>query len=215
MGKIKRLGAIGDIHAEDELLHKTLQFLNNQGLDVIVSVGDIADGSGNVNACCDRLKEEKVITVAGNHDIWLLCNQIRGIPGATQLSELSKSSRFFLELLPKTRQLETVAGLLLLCHGINENDMAHLTPYDYGDALEQESELQQLIHENRYRFIINGHTHFKMVRQFGQLRVINAGTLKRAHGSGFAVVDFEKGYVQFYEFYYEIDSIEKAEYVSW
>jgi putative phosphoesterase len=215
MKKIKRVGAIGDIHAEDELLHKTLQFLNNQGLDVIVSVGDIADGSGNVNACCDRLKAEKVITVAGNHDIWLLCNQIRGIPEATQLSELSKSSRFFLELLPKTRQLETVAGLLLLCHGINENDMAHLTPYDYGDALEQESELQQLIHENRYRFIINGHTHYKMVRQFGQLRIINAGTLKWAHGSGFAVVDFEKRYVQFYEFYCQGDAIGKAEYISW
>ena len=215
MKPIKRLGAIGDIHAQDKLLHKTLQFLKNQAVDVIVSVGDIADGSGDVNICCDMLCDTKVITVAGNHDIWLLCNQMRGIPEATQLSELSKSSRFFLGLLPKTRQLKTVAGLMLLCHGLGENDMECLMPSDYGYALEQNIELQRLIRENRYRFIINGHTHFKMVRQVGQLRIINAGTLKWGHGSGFTVVDFEKGYVQFYEFYHQGYSIEKTEYVSW
>ena len=39
--------------------------------------------------------------------------------------------------------------------------------------------------------------------------------VKWADGSGFAVVDFEKGYVQFYEFYHQSYSIEKTEYVSW
>ncbi len=148
---IKRLGAIGDIHAEDQLLNQALQFLNTQALDVIVCVGDIADGSGSVNACCDSLKTENVLTVKGNHDNWLLDNTIRGIPEATPLSALSNVS----------------------------------------------------------------HTHFKMVRQIGPLIIINAGTLKWAHQSGFAIVDFETSTVQFYEFYSKGESIEKTEQVSW
>jgi predicted phosphodiesterase len=64
---IKRLGAIGDIHAEDRLLLKAIEFLKTQNVDGIVSVGDIADGIGCINTCCDLLQAEKVITVAGNH----------------------------------------------------------------------------------------------------------------------------------------------------
>jgi len=212
---IKRLGAIGDIHAEDQLLNQALQFLNTQALDVIVCVGDIADGSGNVNACCDSLKTENVLTVKGNHDNWLLDNTIRGIPEATPLSALSNASHDFLQSLPQTRELETVAGLLLLCHGLGENDMEALMPSDYGYALQHNIALQNLIRDNRYRFIINGHTHFKMVRQIGPLIIINAGTLKWAHQSGFAIVDFETSSVQFYEFYSKGESIEKTEQVSW
>ncbi|MEK8022119.1 MAG: metallophosphoesterase, partial [Candidatus Parabeggiatoa sp.] len=106
---IKRLGAIGDIHAENQLLNQALQFLNTQALDIIVCVGDIADGSGSVNACCESLKTENVLTVKGNHDNWLLDNTIRGIPEATPLSALSNASHDFLQSLPQTRELETVA----------------------------------------------------------------------------------------------------------
>jgi len=215
MKKIKRLGAIGDIHAEDKLLHNAVEFLNKQELDGIVSVGDIVDGSGNADACCELLNKEQMITVAGNHESWLLENILRDLPGATQLSELSKTSRSFLKSLPTTHQLETVAGLLLLCHGIGENDMIFLRPEDSEEDFRQCIELEPIIQENDYRFIINGHTHQKMVRQFQQLTIINVGTLKWNHGASFAVIDFENGYVQFYEFYLQGDFIGEAECISW
>jgi len=212
MTKIKRLGFIGDIHAEDQLLNLAIQFIKKQQVDSIVSVGDIADGSGCINTCCTILQAEQVITVAGNHDKWLLENDLRDLPQATQLAELSRSSYLFLKSLPKTHCLETIAGSLLLCHGLGKDDMEGIMPSDHGDSPKQIPEFQALVDENRYHFILNGHTHFKMVRQIEPFIIINAGTLKWAHGAGFALIDFSQNYVQFYEFYDKGHSIEKAEY---
>ncbi len=87
---------------------------------------------------------------------------------------------------------------------------------DYGYGLQHNIALQNLRRDNRYRFIINGHTHFKIVRhQIGPLIIINAGTLKWAHQSGFSIVDFEKSSLQFYEFYSKGESIEKTEQFFW
>lgn len=52
---LKRIAAIGDIHAEDELLDKAINFCRPQ-VEQIVSVGDIVDGSGDVNRCVALLR---------------------------------------------------------------------------------------------------------------------------------------------------------------
>jgi 3',5'-cyclic AMP phosphodiesterase CpdA len=39
----------------------------------------MVDGKGNIDRCCDILIEEKVITVLGNHDRWLLNNEMRSL----------------------------------------------------------------------------------------------------------------------------------------
>ena len=97
MKRIKRIGAIGDIHAEDKLLYSAVEFLQNKNVDAIVSVGDIVDGSGNANACCEFLETEQLLAVAGNHESWLLDNIFREAPNSTQLSELSDSAHAFLK----------------------------------------------------------------------------------------------------------------------
>jgi predicted phosphodiesterase len=51
-----------------------------------------------------------------------------------------------------------------------------------------------------FRFIVNGHIHRKMVRRFGMLTVINAGSLGRNKGPGFLIIDFNKARIDFYEF---------------
>ncbi|MBW2453950.1 MAG: metallophosphoesterase family protein [Deltaproteobacteria bacterium] len=193
MDPIERLGLIGDVHAEDGLLAAALAFLQRRELDLILCTGDLADGPGSVKRCAELLQQAHVVTVAGNHDRWLLTGRMRQLPEATARGRLDRTTRRYLSELPKTVELETIHGKALLCHGLGEDDMARLHPDDYGYAIEQNWELQELLRDRRYHFVLNGHSHHRMVRRFDHLTVINAGTLKRDHDPGFLMVDFASG----------------------
>ena len=183
------IGLIGDVHGEDLLLRRALDTISSKGITEIYCVGDIVDGVGDVEACCTLLKEADVICVAGNHDRWILKGEMRTLNDATSLDSLSSTSINFLRSLPKTRILRIEGVAVILCHGLLENDMNRLTPDDFGYALEANFELQNLINSKAYRYVFNGHTHRAMVRKFGDLTVINAGTLKRQQDPSVTIVD--------------------------
>ena len=198
--EINIIGAIGDVHGEDRLLEKTIAFLKDRDVDMILCVGDIVDGEGNWEHCCHLLQQEGIQTVQGNHDRWLFEGWLRGSPDATQLDDISHESATFLQSLPNTYEFSTPDGAALLCHGLGDNVMAKVSTDDYGYAIETNMELQQLIDGRKYRYIINGHTHETMVRSFGRLTIINAGSLKADLFPGFLLVDFFRGIVECYIF---------------
>lgn len=192
------IGLIGDVHAEADLLKHALKFLRDRQVQKTLCVGDIVDGFGNVDRCCELLEQYEVETVRGNHDRWFLRNEMRNLPEASRMENLNRNSRSFLEALPVTRDFETVSGPLLLCHGLGENDMARLTQDDFGYALECKTELQELI-GSRYRFVVGGHTHRRMTRHFRQLTIVNPGTLYRRHEPCLALIDLTQNIVTFHE----------------
>src|SRR4029079_10625555 len=113
---LRRIGAIGDIHAEDEALARVLDALAGLAVDRILAIGDIVDGPGDSARCCRLLAAASVEAVRGNHDRWALKDELRNLPGA--LAALDAEQRRFLEALPATREYQTAAGPLLLCHGL-------------------------------------------------------------------------------------------------
>jgi predicted phosphodiesterase len=187
----RRIGLIGDIHAEDELLERALDVLASRGVDLVAATGDIADGSGSVDRCCALLASHRVVAVRGNHDRWLLAGTARELPDATPVDRVTAESRRLLAELPEMVELKTVQGLALLCHGLGPNDMAKVGPDDAGYALEANDDLQSLIRGGAHRWILNGHSHRRMVRRFGGVTLINAGTLFRKHDPCFLELDFE------------------------
>jgi len=197
---VRRLGVIGDVHAEDELLQAAVDCLRTEGAELVVCTGDLCDGGGNVEACCELVAQEQIITVRGNHDRWCLTGRARDLPGATQLEGLSDWARSFLEQLPPSVELAAEGGPLLLCHGIGDNDMGQLKAADEGYALDNNWELQQILRDDHFRYMVAGHTHEEMVRRLGRMTVINAGTLSREHQSGFVLVDFGGAVAQFFHF---------------
>ncbi len=199
MTNLHRVGLVGDVHAEDSFLEIALHFLQSHNVDAMLCTGDIADGPDDVNRCCELLQQFDVQVVRGNHDRWILANEMRHLPDANFLVDLSNATRNYLENLPLTLQFETVAGELLLCHGLGFNDMARLTPDDSGYALEMNKELQQIL-RSRFRFVVGGHTHKRMVRKIGDVTFINAGTLLHNRSPCFALADFETREVQFCDF---------------
>jgi predicted phosphodiesterase len=188
---ISRLGIIGDVHAEDELLSLTLAHLKNAGVDALVCTGDIADGTGDVDRCCALLAEHGVYTVRGNHDRWLMTGKVRHIPDAHLAEDLQPGTQDYLLGLPTQLTLSTINGPLLLCHGVADNDLQKIWPGTSNMPIDRCTTLDQIIADGAYRYMINGHVHYRTVINFRQLTLLNAGTLKNRHRPGFSILDCE------------------------
>jgi putative phosphoesterase len=184
-----RIGLIGDVHHEDLALAWALGQLSDSGVDLVVCAGDIADGYGNLDACCELLESHGVVTVRGNHDRWFLAKEMRDVPLAAAHSAATALNRQWLSELPTTVSIETPAGRALLCHGLGDNDMMGLKPDDNGYALESNEPLQRLLADGAYAIVIAGHTHQPMLRRLGGVTFVNAGTLHRDYHACYGVFD--------------------------
>lgn len=196
---IRTLGVVGDVHAEHERLDAALDLFARQGVDAVICTGDIADGPGEIGICCELLQQAAVTTVAGNHDRWLLDDRVREIDDAHHRADLSEASEAFLTTLAKTESLMTCAGELLLCHGVDDNDLRKVWPGTERMPIERSHELDSIIERNRYRFVVNGHLHYRVVVNFDPLILINAGTLCGRHRPGVSIIDFSHHSVAAFE----------------
>ncbi|MFZ6179846.1 metallophosphoesterase family protein [Nannocystis pusilla] len=207
---LRRFALLGDIHAEDRRLALALTWLQGQALDAVLAVGDLADGRGDLDRCCALLAAHRALAVRGNHDRWLLGDELRGLTHAHQAVDLAPTTLAYLSALPATRRLATVRGDLLLGHGVGDDDMVRLRPHHTGYDLEANFALGDLLADPSLPLAAGGHTHQRMVRAFARplgppLVFINPGTLHPDHDSGFAVVDLERGQVAYHDLVEQAD----------
>jgi predicted phosphodiesterase len=203
------LGLIGDIHAEDERLRAALEIFERARVDAVLFVGDVADGPGDIDACCTLLRDAGALGVRGNHDRWLVEGTMRTLPAAHLRENVAPHAITFLESLPAVRDVETPLGRLLLCHGVGTNDMCRLGPDDTGYALETNDDLASLLRSRQHALVVGGHTHSRMVRRFrtADLRIagdaalwfINPGTLAWDCAPCCAVLDCAQRAVRFFD----------------
>lgn len=196
---LRRIGVLGDIHCENERLEIALRYFSDQRLDLICSVGDIVDGPGDPNRTVELLIEYEVVCVRGNHERWIMRDEMRELPDANTYFDFKPEEWEFLKSFPLSRRFETVAGSALLCHGLGENDMAGVWPFDSAFTTQSNQALWNLVLQNKYAFVINGHTHRRLVKKFDNLTLINAGTLFREHHPCCLILDFETGVAQFFD----------------
>ena len=88
-------------------------------------------------------------------------------------------------------------GKLLLCHGIDVDDMAVLKPDTRGYGLQ--SVMMDVRLREDLTFVIGGHTHVRMVRKLGLFTFLNPGTLRREQEPGFMIADFARGVVEHWD----------------
>ena len=90
-----RIGVIGDIHTRADRLQWALSVLHGHEVECIFATGDIVDGPHPeaVARVCQLLQEQRVLTVLGNHDRWLLDEQHRELPEATFVEDVDRTTR--------------------------------------------------------------------------------------------------------------------------
>jgi len=196
--KHSSIAVIGDVHGEDERLATLIHGLQAKQPDAIFCVGDITDGPGSVDRCCDLLQEHAIDTVLGNHDQWCLNNDNRSLNHATRLDQLSATSLSLLRALPRTRSYDTLYGEAMLCHGVGENPMASVRPSDRVDELFNNLDLWPIYRKQQTIVMINGHTHRPGIFHFNHLKVINVGAVCNDDTAQCALINFAIDQVDFF-----------------
>ena len=146
---MERIGIIGDVHAEHKRLETALRVLRDEQVDVVLCTGDLADGRGDLDACCSMLKDAGVLVVAGNHDRWFLEEKVRHVEGAHFRHLVNASTVDFIAGLPRTRSVDTAFGEVILCHGVLDNDLAKIWPGSENTSCRRSSELDLLLLQRR------------------------------------------------------------------
>lgn len=194
---LRRLGVLGDIHAEHERLATAIAWLKAEGAERIVHVGDVVDGAGDLPRTLAILAEHAIVGVAGNHDRWLLAGQMRELRGAHPASALTAEVAGALRGWPPLLQLSTVRGELLVCHGVGRDDMLVLKGDTILGFLTGQPAFEELLAAEHLALVVAGHTHQPSVREVGHLVWINAGTLKGDEFPVVTLVDLARGEARF------------------
>jgi predicted phosphodiesterase len=201
-GLFSRIGVIGDIHTAVDRLEWALDVLRKEGVETLCATGDIVDGpytGAAISRACELLRETRTLTVLGNHDRWLLDDERRDDEGSTLREDIDPATRAFLQELPATAELQTPRGLILLGHGLGHDDMGAFYPYDHGPSLTKNESLQKLLNQRRYRFVLGGHTHSRMVRKLSGVTFINAGAIQYTREPCCLLLDFINLRAQFFD----------------
>jgi predicted phosphodiesterase len=187
---VGRIGVIGDVHCEVTTLRRVLAHFQSLGVEAQLCVGDLVDGPGDANLTFELLEDHGVLAVRGNHDRWLSTGELRELPLATALDDLTPRSRRFLRELPVTRSFRCSRGRLLLCHGISKNDFVGVRPEDSNHFVRELPEIVELL-DSEFDYVVSGHTHRAMVRRIDHLTLLNAGTLHRDYRPVCALLDLQ------------------------
>jgi predicted phosphodiesterase len=186
------------VHGEHVRLGRVLDWLAAQNVDAVICTGDVADGAGCLDTCCALLAQADVATVAGNHDRWLLTDRVRHVSGAHRRDRISSRTLEYLSGLPAMLRVDTVLGSLLLCHGVEEDDLAKVWPGTARSPMERNARLDGLLARGEHRFVVNGHLHYRVLIDFPDCLLMNAGTLKGPQ-AGVSIIDFADARVAAYE----------------
>ncbi|HJL43249.1 MAG TPA: metallophosphoesterase family protein [Myxococcales bacterium LLY-WYZ-16_1] len=192
------MGLIGDVHGAIDRLRAALDVLLDSDVDAVLATGDVVDGpvAEDVQACIETLCQHGAWVVRGNHDRW----ELNGFARTSYPPQgLNARHREFLRWCPSTVDFSTSAGRALLCHAVGEDDMSFFRPHHTEQDLQYLAALHPL-RAGPWDFMLCGHTHQRMVRDLGDLWVINAGALTYSDCPGFARVDFEARRVRFWDF---------------
>lgn len=152
-----RYAVICDVHSNLEALETVLAEIKRQKVDRIVHLGDIVGYNANPNECIQRLIEEGVASILGNHDAAAIgLSELQWFNSSAKQalrwtkSKLKPECAEYLSTLPETMKLD---GAIMLSHGSPEIRDNYIL--DWMDAVRQFAFMQK----NSINICFFGHSH--------------------------------------------------------
>lgn len=172
-----RIGLIADIHGNLIALESVLNELQQEQVDHIICLGDVAALGPHPHEVIARLRELNCPCILGNTDDWYL----QPIPeGDDELREIVQwglqqftgSDLDYLRSLQSAIELPLDTGKTLLCY--------HGSPRSYNEviaATTDTSKVRSMFAGYQAWIMVGGHTHVQMLRRYEQAFIINPGSV--------------------------------------
>lgn len=120
-----RFAILSDVHSNLEALEAVLEAVESYHPDYVIHLGDLVGYNADPCKCLQILRDRKVISVLGNHDLAVLEPSIMDSFNVMAYQAIEYSRRQlgnadlrYLQLLPR---VEVLWDRYLLCHGTPEN----------------------------------------------------------------------------------------------
>ena len=175
-----RIGLMSDIHGNLPALEVVLERLDEEEIDRVICLGDLAVGPWP-SETVKRLRDFGPECITGNWDAWML----DGVPpcgdneagkkllemGAFWADELDEDDRAFMREAKHELRVEVDGGRLVFFHG---------SPRSYNESILSATPTEELVHMLGgldAAITIMGHTHVQMVRPLPFTLMVNPGSV--------------------------------------
>ena len=174
-----RIAIIADIHGNLGALDAVLADIEERAVEMTVNLGDVVSGPLQPCETADRLMNQGIPTIRGNHERQLLTRtpEMMGESDRYAYSQLRPDQRAWLEGFPETH---IVAGDVFLCHGTPQSDVDYFldTVDETGCRRATLAEVEQRAAGCAASLIVCGHTHLSRTMRLADGRmVINPGSV--------------------------------------
>jgi putative phosphoesterase len=170
-----RVAALYDVHGNLAALEAALAEVDEGGVDVILSGGDLLLGPEPAD-CLERLRERNATFIRGNCDRAVAAAPDGDDPWLDRVEwtagRLSPEQLEFVRGWPEVVSLEVEGlGPVLFCHGSPRSDEEIVT------AITPPKRLDPMLDGVLQQTIVGGHTHVQFDRRVGDRRLVNAGSV--------------------------------------
>jgi putative phosphoesterase len=167
-----RVAALADVHGNLPALEAVLADVAREGVDLVVSCGDLAAGPMPAE-CVDRLVAlgDRVRWVRGNADREAVPQAAEDV-SAFAAARLGERRRRLLAEAPTAVELELPGlGRVCFCHGSPRSDEEILTKVSPAERV------AAALAGTEARLVVGGHTHVQFDREVSGRRLVNAGSV--------------------------------------
>ncbi|MFA4902062.1 MAG: metallophosphoesterase family protein [Desulfobaccales bacterium] len=153
-----RLAIIADIHSNLEALSSVLAQIDQEGVEVVLNLGDLVGYNASPNECLELLKTRTVWSLAGNHDLALFdaerAQHFNIIAHQALMWCREQVRPEFLAFLQGLPLLREQPGSFLACHGTPASPDTYIAYHFQGKRV-----LKHLLSHPQTRVCFFGHTH--------------------------------------------------------
>ncbi len=205
-----RIGLIADIHGNLIALESVLSELNQEQIDRIICLGDVAAIGPHPHEVLERLRKLNCPVVMGNTDDWYL----KPLPEDDDewreivqwgLQQFTDADLDYLRSFQPVIEMTLDADKTLLCY--------HGSPRSYNDVIASTTptvEIKSMFAGYQPSIMVGGHTHVQMLRRYEQALIINPGSVglpavgpgredlprnKNVHWAEYAIITLHNGQV--------------------
>jgi len=196
------IGVISDVHGNIVALDAVLKDM--RPVDVVVCAGDVVGYNPRPGECIDRISEQSIPSIEGNHDRAVVTDEYPGFndmaaAGVRYTQEqLSDEQMAWLADLPVEQT--HLDGRVKVVHGHPDDPDRYVRPESFSADLLGDEEL-----------LVMGHTHVQHHEIYDDGMAVNPGSVgqprDRDHRAAYSIVDLDAREVEEHRVEYDTDEV--------